>query len=151
MARLRWSVSASSRHASATGIRYERSRSYLIGWYFIGPHPAARWSSARCLTTMRIMAPPDAKRTAIGGTSPHESPDHRTSPVGGERDGSGGRQIRSLGEEHSSHATGSGPVTLEGEASTVVLAPGQGVRAAVTCAVSSELRTKQALPSRNFQ
>ncbi len=29
--------------------------------------------------------------------------------------------------------------------------PGQDVRAAVTCAVSSELRTKHTLPSRNFQ
>ena len=28
---------------------------------------------------------------------------------------------------------------------------GQGVRAAATCAVSSELRTKNAFPSRNFQ
>ena len=29
--------------------------------------------------------------------------------------------------------------------------PGQGVSAAATCAVSSELRTQQIFPSRNFQ
>jgi len=47
--------------------------------------------------------------------------------------------------------TGTQPLCEAADGCRRSIFAGQGARAAVTCAVSSELRTKQAFPSRNFQ